>query len=84
MTDSVVYFLLVFDIKKNVLESHLQFEDVDEALESYAQAEQEHLGRGYEVVLVGAESLETVMVTHGAYFQRQVAAPRAGLSFSLS
>lgn len=82
----IVYFLLVFDVKLNKLtDASDQFDDVDLALARYAEAEQEYLGRGFEVVLVGAESIETVMMTHGAYFdQSSASTPRAGLSITLS
>ncbi len=81
----IVYFLLVYNLESRELESHAEFTDVDEAMAVYAATESEYLGRGYEVVLVGSESIEAVMVTHGSYFhQPTVTGPRAGLSFSLS
>lgn len=81
----IVYFLLVYDLRRRQLVSQTQFADVDEAMTAYSDAESEHLGRGFEVVLVGSESIEAVMLTHGSYFdQHEVRNPRAGLSFSLS
>lgn len=84
-SDTTVYFLLVYNLKARHLESHQQFDDVDEAMAVYAETEIKYLGHGYEVVLVGAESIEAVMITHGSYFDPQPdAIPTAGLSFSLS
>lgn len=83
--NSIVYFLLVYNIAARRLESHQAFDDVDEAMAEYARTENEYLGRGYEIVLVGAESIEAVMITHGSYFDAESnIRPRAGLSFSLS
>lgn len=83
--EETIYFLLVYNLASHTLESQESFEDVDEAMDAYARTEIEYLGRGYEVVLVGAESIEAVMITHGSYFDASTSAPaRAGLSFSLS
>lgn len=82
---SVVYFLLIYNLREQKLESHEAFTDLDEAMRIYAQTENRYLGHGYEVVLVGSESIEAVMLTHGSYFTpQQAAVPRAGLSFSFS
>ena len=78
-----VYFLLVFSLAEHRLESHKEFDDSEAALSAYAAAEDLYLGKGYEVVLVGSESIETVMLTHGSYFE-QATVPAAGLSYSLS
>lgn len=83
--DGIIYILLVYNLGSHTLQSHESFEDVGEAMDAYARTEIEYLGRGYEVVLVGAESLEAVMITHGSYFGTSTSAPaRSGLSFSLS
>lgn len=82
--ETVQYFLLVYNIRERNLEGHEVFDDPDAALARYSIVEQEYLGKGYEIVLVGAESIETVMVTHGAYFHSGDQTPKAGFSFSLS
>lgn len=44
--------------------------DVGEALAAYAKSESEHDDPNMEIVLVGADSIETVMRTHAQYFPR--------------
>ena len=67
---ATVHFLLVYDLSKERLVSQLPYYDVDEALAAYAKSESEHYDPNMEIVLVGADSIETVMRTHGQYFPR--------------
>lgn len=68
---AVVHFLLIYDLAEGRLRSHDSFEDPDEAAAAYAQAEREHKGH-VEIVLVGADSIETIMRTHGHYFAQSL------------
>jgi hypothetical protein len=48
-----------------------KFIDATEATDAYGQAELEHLGdKDFEIVLVGADSLDTIRKTHGHYFTK--------------
>lgn len=68
---ATIHFLLVYDLTHERLVSQLAYYDVDEALAAYAKSESEHESDpGMEIVLVGADSIETVMRTHGQYFPR--------------
>jgi hypothetical protein len=69
------HFLLVYDLKAQRLVSQRDFEDGGEAAAAYADLEREYQGQpGYEVVLVGADSIETIRRTHAHYFDRTEAA----------
>ena len=68
------HFLIVYSIKDAKLVHLEAFEhDVEAATTAYAEKEREYRDRDdnedYEIVLVGADSLETVHVTHSRYFR---------------
>ncbi len=78
MADQIRHFLLVFDHNKAKLVDLQEFgSDSDGALAAYAAKEKElgELGAesAMEVVLIGSDSLETVMLTHANYFDGSVA-----------
>ena len=65
------YFLIVYDRARGdlIVDAPRDFDDEEIALEAYAGAESEHRNdRNVEVVLVGADSLDTVRQTHSNYF----------------
>jgi hypothetical protein len=63
------HFLLVYDHGQRKLVHRDRYEDADEAAEAYARMEREHRGdKNLEIVLVGADSIETIRKTHGNYF----------------
>jgi hypothetical protein len=63
------YFLLVYDLAAQRLIKQQEFSDGDEASVAYAALECEFKGReDLEIVLVGADSIETIMRTHAHYF----------------
>ncbi len=67
------HFLLVYDLEKQRLVAREPFEDVDEAVRAYADKETEHLGDPtVEIVLIGADSLETIKHTHASYFDGKI------------
>ena len=73
--DHIQHFLLIYDRRKDRLMSHESFgEDVDAAMTAYRAAEIEYQSRPeMDIVLVGAESLETIKVTHSTYFTESAA-----------
>ena len=74
---AVIHFLLVYDLKQQrLIEPTREFRDAQEAAVAYAALEAQHQGdRDVEIVLVGADSLETIMQTHGQYFRRTAGEP---------
>jgi hypothetical protein len=72
---SLIHFLLVYDLKAQQLLSHDEFTDGREAVQAYSDCELKHRGDSdIEIVLVGADSLDTIRVTHGQYFDGEPAA----------
>ena len=77
---AIEHFLIVFNRKADEL---IRFEpfgrDVDRATDEYAATEREYRDRpdheDYEIVLVGADSRETLEVTHSRYFKKGDAVP---------
>jgi hypothetical protein len=62
-------FLLIYDRVHRVLDTVQEFDDREEAARAYVAAERAALGNAcLEVVLLGADSLETIKQTHGQYF----------------
>ncbi|MEX1164764.1 MAG: hypothetical protein WEB03_14420 [Nitriliruptor sp.] len=79
------HFLLVFDHTKGELIDQREFTRVDVALGAYGKTERQYEANDQvEVVLVGSDSMETVKVTHGNYFDGTVAISKylAGLPTS--
>ena len=65
----MIHFLLVFDHDKSELVSQEQFDDPKAAADAYSKAERAHHDEPrIEIVLVGADSIETIHQTHGHYF----------------
>ena len=68
--DETVYFLLVYSFDQVSLVHKDTFRDRDQAIAAYDAKERDYRGRGdkFEIVLIGGDSIETVMQTHGHYF----------------
>jgi len=65
----IVHFLLVYDRTQQKLVFEEPYSDAKEAVKAYEAMEEKHRGDNQmEIVLVGADSIETVMLTHGNYF----------------
>lgn len=66
------HFLLLYDVKQQVLLDALPFgEDGDRAAAAYADQEKVYRDRDdVEIVLLGADSLDTLRKTHPHYFER--------------
>jgi hypothetical protein len=68
---ATIHFLLVYDLARQKLVEQREFHDPAVAAAAYAELEAAHRDdRDYEIVLVGADSIETIMQTHGHYFGR--------------
>lgn len=66
---ALVHFLLVYDRGLQKLVRQVPFSDSGAAVSAYEDAEAKYRDRrDMEIVLVGADSIETVMLTHGNYF----------------
>jgi hypothetical protein len=65
----LVHFLLVYDRKQRKLVVQRPYSDAIEAVKAYEDLEERYKNEHHmEIVLVGADSIETVMLTHGNYF----------------
>lgn len=64
------HFLLIYNVKTQLLVDAKDLGvDMDAAVTAYADCEDRYSGnRDIEVVLIGSDSIETVMKTHGHYF----------------
>lgn len=73
VAQSLVHFLLVYSFDDRALIRQDEYVDTTEAVAAYEAAEVEFRNSDavdkYEVVLVGADSIETVKRTHGHYFK---------------
>ncbi len=69
--DDIKHFLIVYDIPSANADVRPYGIDYDAALEAYEQAEQDaHDRSNVEVVLLSADSLETIKRTHSSYFNK--------------
>ncbi len=68
----IQHFLIVYDIETGKAAIQRFGEDYDRALAEYAEAEQELRSEpNLDIVLVGADSIETVERTHSSYFHTE-------------
>ena len=66
---ALVHFLLVYDHAQQHLVDRREFSNGAAAATAYAELEAIHRDeRNLEIVLVGADSIDTIMRTHGHYF----------------
>ncbi len=67
--DEIRHFLVIYDVRVGKATVR-EFEDYAEALGVYESIEKENLGRDdLDIVLLGADSLETIKRTHSSYFE---------------
>ncbi len=70
------HFLLAYDHDLQELVERKEYADGDVAAAAYTDAERRYRDRSrIEIVLVGADSIETIMRTHGHYFDRAEVSP---------
>lgn len=66
--DEIRHFLVIYDVRA-AKATVTEFDDYATALSAYESIEKENLGRDdLDIVLLGADSLETVEKTHSSYF----------------
>lgn len=66
-----LYFLIVYDAVRDHADTRALGDDGTAAVDVYEAAEREYSGQpGISVVLVSADSLETVRALYGNYFGR--------------
>jgi hypothetical protein len=71
----LVHYLLAYDRNEGRLVVQQPFADSAEAVKAYENLERKYGDAKYmEIVLVGADSIESVMLTHGNYFDAVPAA----------
>ena len=77
MPNVIHHFLLVYSYDKGELIAQDEFTDQGLATAAYADAEARYRDEldNFEIVLVGSDSIETIMRTHGHYFAQQDLAP---------
>ena len=65
----LIHFLLIYNIELGRLVETEEFTDARVAGARYAELERRYAGqRAFEIVLVGADSIDTIKRTHGQYF----------------
>jgi hypothetical protein len=68
----IKHFLVVYDLAAGKATVREFGTDYDAALAEYAEAEEDFANRGvYDIVLIGADSLETIKRTHSSYFHTE-------------
>jgi hypothetical protein len=73
MTEAdIKHFLVVYDLAESKARVESFGTDYDRALEAYAKAEQDLENReSFDIVLLGADSIETIKRTHSSYFHTE-------------
>jgi outer membrane lipoprotein SlyB len=70
-TDHIKHFLVTRDPKEQKTTVREFGTDYDAAQDAYQEAEQQARGTKLDVVLLSAESLETIKRTHSSYFDEE-------------
>ncbi|HEV2943693.1 MAG TPA: hypothetical protein VGX26_01075 [Solirubrobacteraceae bacterium] len=70
-TDHIKHFLVTRDPKEQKTTVREFGTDYDAAQDAYQEAEQQARGSNLDVVLLSAESLETIKRTHSSYFDNE-------------
>ena len=69
--DEIKHFLIIYDPDTGVVDVRPFDTDYDAAQIAYARAEQENgVDARLDIVLLGADSLETIKQTHSSYFNK--------------
>lgn len=74
-TSEMCHFLLVYDHHEHRLVKTEEFAESADATEAYSAAEREAREQAHthlEIVLIGADTLETITETHASYFEGTV------------
>ena len=66
---ALIHFLIVYDLAERRIVQNEEFENATRATKAYQELEERYgFDARYEIVLLGADSIETLKVTHGHYF----------------
>jgi hypothetical protein len=66
--EDIRHFLVIYDIRTQRADVQ-EYEDYEHALAEYSRLERESFESDqYDIVLLGADSLETIKRTHSSYF----------------
>jgi hypothetical protein len=68
-SDTIKHFLVIYDPARLKAEVQEFGTDYDAAQDAYQAAEQRAHGTSLDVVLLSADSLETIKRTHSSYFE---------------
>jgi hypothetical protein len=69
MSTDIQHFLVIYDIAGREAHVDRYGHDYDAAIDAYAKTEQLYRGRDdMEVVLLSADSIDTIKKTHSSYF----------------
>ena len=72
-SSGTIGFLIAFDHDARTQLSLEQFSDITQALKAYSEREEQYRSNPrVEVVLLGADSIEAIKVTHSNYFEDTV------------
>ncbi|HZO79433.1 MAG TPA: hypothetical protein VFB39_15435 [Solirubrobacteraceae bacterium] len=68
---AIHHFLLIYSlVEHRLLDAKDLGQDTAAAIDAYAECEAQYRGQdGIEIVLIGADSLETIRQTHAHYFE---------------
>lgn len=66
--DEIKHFLVSFDPSSGKTDVQPFDTDYDGAIAAYSKAERANRGGNLDIVLLGADSLETIKKTHSSYF----------------
>lgn len=70
--NDIKHFLVVYDLAAGRATVREFGTDYDGALAAYAEAEEDLANRdAYDIVLIGADSLDTIKRTHSSYFHTE-------------
>lgn len=74
MVDTEIqHFLVIYDVSEGMAKVKPYGVDYEAAMEAYVTAEEEYRNReDIDVVLLGADSEETIRRTHSSYFDTEV------------
>lgn len=64
----IKHFLLLYNEDERKLERFEEFASGEEAALAYAELEAEYRDKPVQIVLVGADSIDTIRLTHSHYF----------------
>jgi vacuolar-type H+-ATPase subunit F/Vma7 len=68
----IQHFLVVYNLAKGKAQVREFGTDYDSALAAYAEVEEDFANREtYDIVLIGADSLDTIKRTHSSYFHTE-------------